>query len=58
MIKIIKLNDPIKRINIVHEIVKKKPETLSSIKICGSENPGFGNYLGIVKDNELNILSL
>jgi len=49
-------NDPVKRINMVHEAVKKIPEALNSIKICGSENPGFGNYLGIVQDNDLNIL--
>jgi len=49
-------NDPIKRINIVHDVVKNIPEALKSIKICGSENPGFGNYLGIVSDDELNKL--
>ena len=26
------------------------------IKICGAENPGFGNYLGYVSDKELNKL--
>ena len=29
---------------------------LKKIKICGSENPGFGNYLGIVSDTMLNEL--
>ena len=27
-----------------------------NIKICGLKNPGFGNYLGIIKDQELNKL--
>ena len=29
---------------------------VKNIKICGSENPNFGNYLGIIKDQELNKL--
>ena len=29
---------------------------IKEIKICGSENPGFGNYLGIISDAELNKL--
>ena len=28
----------------------------NNIKICGMENPGFGNYLNIVSDDELNRL--
>ena len=27
-----------------------------NIKICGLQNPKFGNYLGIIKDQELNKL--
>ena len=49
-------NDPIKRIGIVHDIMKNIPDAIKSIKICGSENPGFGNYLGIIPDEELNKL--
>ena len=49
-------NDPIKRIGLVRESLTKIPDGLKSIKICGSENPGFGNYLGIVSDQELNKL--
>ena len=26
------------------------------LKICGTENPDFGNYLGVIKDRELNKL--
>ena len=29
---------------------------LKSIKICGTQNPNFGNYLGMIKDLELNKL--
>ena len=49
-------NDPIKRINLVHESLTKIEDGLKKIKICGSENPGFGNYLGIVSDTMLNEL--
>jgi len=49
-------NDPIKRIHLVHDSLLKIKDGLKTIKICGSENPGFGNYLGVVKDQELNIL--
>ena len=36
-------NDPIKRIKLVYDSIIKIPEGLENIKICGSENPGFGN---------------
>ncbi len=49
-------NDPVKRINLVHDSIIKIPEGFKNIKICGSENPGFGNYLGIIKDKMLNEL--
>ena len=49
-------NDPIKRIKLAYEFLKMIPGAKDNIKICGSENPNFGNYLGIVKDNELNKL--
>ena len=29
---------------------------INNIKICGTENPSFGNYLGVVQDDELNKL--
>ena len=47
-------NDPIKRIDLVKESLSKINNCINEIKICGSENPGFGNYLGIVSDSELN----
>ncbi len=49
-------NDPIKRIKLVHNSIIKIPEGLKNIKICGSENPGFGNYVGVVSDKDLNKL--
>ena len=48
--------DPIKRINIVHDSLLKIENGIRDIKICGSENQGFGNYLGVVSDEELNRL--
>ena len=48
-------NDPIKRFNLVRESLKKI-EKEKNIKICGTENPNFGNYLGHVSDEELNKL--
>ena len=49
-------NDPIKRIDLVKESLLKMKNGIKEIKICGSENPGFGNYLGIISDAELNKL--
>ena len=49
-------NDPIKRINLVKESLLKIKDSIEEIKICGTEDPGFGNYLGIVSDIELNKL--
>ena len=48
--------DPIKRIQLVHDSLLKIKNGIETIKICGSENPGFGNYLGVVSDEELNKL--
>tara|TARA_Y100000590_G_C15652490_1_gene989330 strand:+ start:393 stop:1280 length:888 start_codon:yes stop_codon:yes gene_type:complete len=49
-------NDPIKRISLVKESLSKKNNCVNEIIICGSENPGFGKYLGIIPDIELNKL--
>ena len=48
--------DPIKRIDLVKESLLKIKNGIKEIKICGSENPGFGNYLGVISDIELNKL--
>ena len=49
-------NDPIKRINLLKHTLLKTINGLKEIKICGSENPGFGNYLNVVSDQDLNKL--
>jgi len=49
-------NDPIKRIHLVRDSLSKITDGLKTVKICGSENPGFGNYLGVVTDKKLNEL--
>ena len=49
-------NDVIKRVFLVKESLLKIENSINEIKICGSENPGFGNYLGTVDDIELNKL--
>ena len=49
-------NDPVKRIKLTHDTLSKLPNGLKNIKICGSENPGFGDYLGVIPDKDLNTL--
>jgi len=49
-------NDPIKRISLAKESLSKIKDQINKVKICGSENPGFGNYLGVISDAELNTL--
>ena len=49
-------NDPIKRIDLVEKTLLKINNSIKDIKICGSENPGFGTYLGVISDIELNKL--
>lgn len=46
--------DPVKRFNLVKESLLKINNGEKNIKICGTEDPHFGNYLGVIKDNELN----
>ena len=40
----------------VKESLSKIRNEIDIVKICGSENPGFGNYLGLISDSELNKL--
>jgi len=49
-------SDPVKRFNLIRESLLKIKDGIKNIKICGSQNPNFGNYLGIIKDQELNRL--
>ena len=49
-------SDPVKRFNLVRESLLKIKDGVKNTIICGSQNPNFGNYLGIIKDKELNKL--
>ena len=49
-------SDPVKRFNLVRESILKIKDGVKNTKICGSQNPNFGDYLGIIKDQELNKL--
>jgi glycosyltransferase involved in cell wall biosynthesis len=49
-------NDPIKRFSLIRASLLKIKDGIKKIKICGAENPNFGNYLGYVSDQELNNL--
>ena len=49
-------SDPIKRFNLVRESLLKIKDGVKNTKICGSQNPNFGDYLGIIKDKMLNEL--
>ena len=49
-------SDPVKRFNLIRESLLKIKDGVKNIKICGSQNPNFGNYIGIIKDQELNRL--
>ena len=49
-------NDPIKRVSLLKTALSKTTNGIMDIKICGSEDPGFGTYLNVVSDQELNKL--
>ena len=49
-------NDPIKRISLLKTALSKTTNGTIDIKICGSVDPGFGTYLNVVSDQELNKL--
>ena len=46
-------NDPVKRTNLLKQAFSKTVNDIIDIKICGSEDPGFGTYLNVVSDQEL-----
>ena len=48
--------DPVKRFSLVKETLTKIKDGENNIKICGLKNPNFGEYLGIIRDDELNRL--
>ena len=51
-----RVSDPVKRFNLVRESISKIKSGEKNLKVCGSIDPGFGNYLGIITDEELNKL--
>jgi len=48
--------DPVKRFDLIQESLSKIKDGQKNIKICGTQDPKFGNYLGVIKDDELNKL--
>ena len=46
--------DPVKRFNLVRESLAKIKGGINNLTICGLKNPQVGNYLGVIKDEELN----
>jgi hypothetical protein len=47
--------DPNKRFNLVYETMRKLNEPSSCLAVLGSENPGWGDYYGVVEDQILNL---
>ena len=48
--------DPIKRFELVKNTLLKIKDGEKNIKICGLKNPKFGEYLGVIEDQQLNEL--
>ena len=48
-------NDPNKRFNLVYKTMKELNDPSSSLAVLGSENPGWGDYYGVVEDQVLNL---
>ena len=46
--------DPVKRFGLVQESILKIKNGEKNLKVCGLNNPKFGNYLGIIDDKKLN----
>ena len=46
--------DPIKRFELVKESLSIVKNGEKNLKVCGVEDPKFGNYLGVIKDEKLN----
>jgi len=49
-------NDPRKRFSLIKETFKDHPEINQTLAVCGSENPNFGIYTGILADEDLDLL--
>lgn len=48
-------NDPNKRFYLIYEMMRKLNESPDSLAVLGSENPGWGDYYGVVEDKVLNL---
>ncbi len=46
--------DPIKRFELVKESLSIVKNGEKNLKVCGVEDPKFGNYLSVIKDEKLN----
>lgn len=49
-------NDSMKRTHLIKNTLELMGISPRELVICGPENPGFGNYVGIVGDHQLNSL--
>ena len=49
-------NDPRKRFSLIKETFKNHEEIHQTLVICGSENPNFGIYTGILSDEDLDLV--
>jgi glycosyltransferase involved in cell wall biosynthesis len=49
-------NDARKRFSLIKEVFKGYEEINQTLVICGSENPNFGIYTGILADKDLDLL--
>ena len=49
-------NDARKRFSLIKETFKNHKEINQTLIICGSENPNFGIYIGILSDEDLNLV--
>jgi len=49
-------NDSRKRFSLIKEAFSEYSDIHSNLVVCGSENPNFGYYTGIVDDEDLNLL--
>ena len=49
-------NDARKRFSLIKETFKNHEEINQTLVICGSENPNFGIYTGILSDEDLDLL--
>ena len=47
-------NDPNKRYKIIYDTMKILGDKSSDLAIIGSENPGWGDYYGVLNDEDLN----